>query len=159
MTHPFTQAIAARDADALIATLAPDVVLHSAVTRTPFEGREIVADTYRSVLESFEEVRVVDEFESGETHAFFWEGRIEGRYVAGADRFRLDADGRVSDVAIYGRPMSGVATFVTGIGFRLARRRRGGVVAKLLRVTSLPLPPLLSLLDPVSRWMLRSGRG
>ena len=158
MTHPFTQAIAERDAETLIATLAPDVVLYSAVTRTPFEGHEVVADTYRSVLESFEEVRVVDEFEDGDTHAFFWEGRIEGRYVAGADRYRLDAEGRVREVTIYGRPMSGVATFVTGIGFRLARRRRGKLLATLLRVTSLPLPPMLTLLDPVTRWVLRAGR-
>jgi hypothetical protein len=158
MSHPFTSALGAREADALIATLAPDVVLHSAVTTAPFEGREVVADTYRSVIESFEEIRVVDEFESGDTHAFFWEGRIEGRYVAGADLFRLNADGQVREVAIFGRPMSGVATFVTGIGFRLARRRRGGLVATVLRVTSLPLPRLLSLLDPVSRWIVRMDR-
>ena len=45
MSHPFTSTLAAGDADALIATLAPDVVLHSAVTAAPFEGREVVADT------------------------------------------------------------------------------------------------------------------
>jgi hypothetical protein len=156
MTHAFPAAIAARDAGALIDTLAPDVVLHSAVTTVPFEGRDLVADTYRSVLESFEEVRIVDEFESGDTHAFFWEGRMGGRAVSGADRIRLDAEGRVREITVVGRPMAGVATFLTDIGPRLARRRRGGLVAKLLRITSLPLPPLLSLLDPVSRWILRS---
>ena len=155
MSHPFTAAIAAGDVDGLIETLAPDVVLYSAVTGTPFLGREVVADTYRSVLESFEELRVVDEFEHGDTHAFFWEGHMEGRYVAGADRLRLSPDGKVREVTVLGRPMSGVATFLTGIGPRLARRRRGGVVATLLRVVGLPLPPLLALLDPVSRWILR----
>ena len=62
MTHAFPAAIAAGDANALIDTLAPDVILYSAVTATPFVGREVVADTYRSVLESFEELRIVDEF-------------------------------------------------------------------------------------------------
>jgi hypothetical protein len=154
-THAFTAAIAARDANGLIETLAPDVVLHSAVTGTPFVGREVVADTYRSVLESFEELRIVDEFEAGDTHAFFWEGRMEGRFVAGADRIRLNPDGKVREITVLGRPLSGVATFLTGIGPRLARRRRGAVAATLLRVTALPLPPLLALLDPVSRWILR----
>ncbi len=154
-THAFTAAIAARDANGLIDTLAPDVVLHSAVTDTPFVGREVVADTYRSVLESFEELRIVDEFEGGDTHAFFWEGRMEGRFVAGADRIRLNPDGKVREITVLGRPLAGVATFLTGIGPRLARRRRGGVAARLLRVTALPLPPLLALLDPVSRWILR----
>jgi ketosteroid isomerase-like protein len=155
MSHPFAAAIAAGDVDGLIDTLAPDVVLYSAVTGTPFVGREVVADTYRSVLESFEELRVVDEFENGDTYAFFWEGHMEGRYVAGADRLRLNPDGKVREVTVLGRPMSGVATFLTGIGPRLARRRRGGVVATVLRVVGLPLPPLLALLDPVSRWILR----
>jgi hypothetical protein len=156
MSHPFVAAMAARDPDALIDTLAPDVVLYSAVTHTPFDGLEVVADTYRSVIEAFEELRVVDEFENGDTHAFWWEGRIDGRPVVGADRLRLDAEGRVREITVTGRPLSGVATFVSGIGPRLARRRRGGLVAKLLRLTALPLPPLLSLLDPVTRWVLRS---
>ena len=156
MSHAFTEAISARDANALIETLAPDVVLYSAVAATPFEGREVVADTYRSVLESFEELRIVDEFEGGDTHAFFWEGRMEGRSVTGADRIRLNREGKVSEITVLGRPLSGVATFLTGIGPRLARRRRGGMVARLLRVTALPLPPMLALLDPVTRWILRS---
>jgi hypothetical protein len=60
----------------------------------PFEGRDVVADTYRSVIESFDELRIVDEFERGDTVAFFWEGRMGGRFVGGADRVRLDANGR-----------------------------------------------------------------
>jgi hypothetical protein len=155
MTHAFPAAIAARDAGALIETLAPDVTLYSAVTAVPFEGRDLVADTYRSVLESFDELRIVDEFESGDTHAFFWEGRMGGRPVWGADRIRLDADGQVREITVLGRPMSGVATFLTEIGFRLARRRRGRFVARLLRLSALPLPPLLSLLDPVTRRIIR----
>jgi hypothetical protein len=155
MTHAFQAAIAARDARALIETLTPDVTLHSAVTAVPFQGRDLVADTYRSVLESFDELRIVDEFENGDTHAFFWEGRMGGRPVWGADRIRLDADGQVREITVLGRPMSGVATFLTEIGFRLARRRRGRFVARLLRLSALPLPPMLSVLDPVTRRIIR----
>ena len=69
---------------------------------------------------------MVDEFETGDTHAFFWEGRMEGRFVTGADRLRLNPDGKVREITVLGRPLSGVATFLTGIGPRIARRRRGG---------------------------------
>ena len=153
--HPFIGGIAARDPDAVAESLASDVVLHSAVTRAPFEGKAVVADLYRSVLESFEEVRVVDEFENGDTRAFFWEGRIDGRFVAGADRLRLDSDGKVREITVFGRPLSGLSTFLTGIGYRFALRRRGRLVAALLRLTARPLGPMLSLLDPVSRWLVR----
>jgi hypothetical protein len=83
---------------------------------------------------------------------------MEGRYVAGADRIRLNADGKVREVTIVGRPLSGVAAFVPGIGPRLARRRRGRFAARLLRIAALPLPPLLTLLDPVTRWVLRGPK-
>jgi hypothetical protein len=156
-SHPFVAAISARDHSALVGTLAPDVVLHSAVTAAPFEGRETVAELYASVIDSFEHVEVVDEFATGDTHAFFWRGRIEGRFVEGADRLRLDGDGKVREITVVGRPLSGLATFITGIGARFARRRRGGLVAALLRLTALPLPPLFTLLDPVTRWLVRPG--
>jgi hypothetical protein len=155
MSHAFPAAVAARDAEALVDTLAPDVTLHSAVTKVPFEGRDVVADTYRSVIESFDELRIVDEFERGDTVAFFWEGRMGGRFVGGADRVRLDANGKVTEITVTGRPLSGIATFLAEIGFRLARRRRGELVARVLRVTSLPLPSLLSEVDPLARWIVR----
>ena len=155
--HAFTAALATRDIDALVHTLAPGVVLHSAVTDTPFEGREVVGDVYRSLFESFEGLTILEQFESGDTHAFFWEGRIDGRYVAGADRIRLDPDGRVRDITIVGRPLTGLATFLTGIGYRFARRRRGLAVARALRLGTLPLAPLFSLFDPVTRWLQQGG--
>src|SRR5919201_2000415 len=74
-SHPFAAAISRRDHAALVETLASDVVLHSAVTSAPFEGRETVADIYAGVIDSFDHVEVMDEFADGETHAFFWRGR------------------------------------------------------------------------------------
>jgi len=155
MSHAFPAAVAARDAGALIDTLAPDVTLHSAVTKVPFRGRDVVADTYRSVIESFDELRIVEEFEGDGTIAFFWEGRMGGRFVAGADRVRLNADGKVHEITVTGRPLSGLATLLAEIGFRLARRRRGDRAARVLRVTSRPLPSLLSAVDPLARWITR----
>jgi hypothetical protein len=158
-SHPFAAAISRRDHAALVETLASDVVLHSAVTSAPFEGRETVADIYAGVIDSFDHVEVMDEFADGETHAFFWRGRIEGRFVEGADRLRLDENGNVREITVVGRPLSGLSTFLTGIGFRFARRRRGPLVARIIRLVALPLAPLFSLLDPLTRWTSRgSGR-
>jgi hypothetical protein len=148
--------MSARDHAALVDTLAGDVVLHSAVTAAPFEGRQTVADLYASVIESFEVIDVIDELQAGDTYAFFWRGRIEGRFVEGADRLRFDGEGKVREITIVGRPFSGLATFMTGIGFRFTRRRRGRLAAAALRLSALPLPWLFSLLDPVTRWILRA---
>jgi len=157
--HPFAAAILARDHPALVETLAPDVVLHSAVTRTTFDGRETVGELYASVIDSFEQLEVVDEFSAEGTYAFFWRGRIEGRFVEGADRLRLDGDGKVREITVLGRPLSGLATFLTAIGARFARRRRGRGVAAALRLSARPLPPMFAALDPVTRWLLRRRKG
>jgi hypothetical protein len=130
-------------------------VLHSAVTGVPFEGREIVADLYRSVFDAFDDLRVTGEFSNGDAHVFLWEGRIGGRYVAGADRLRHDADGKVREVTILGRPLTGLAAFVSDIGFHFARRRRGILVARILRVAALPLAPMFSLLERIVAWLAR----
>lgn len=157
--HAFAAAIGARDHPALVETLARDVVLHSAVTAAPFEGKETVGELYASVIESFEHVEVVDDFSSGDTYAFFWRGRIDGRFVEGADRLRLDGDGKVREITVLARPLSGLSTFLTAIGARFARRRRGERVGALLRATALPLPPAFALLDPVTRWLVRGRSG
>src|SRR5687767_4175447 len=91
-SHPFTAALADRNVEALVATLAPDAVLYSAVTSNPFRGREVLRDVYASLFDTFEDLRITDQLRDGATHVFFWEGHIGGRYVAGADRLRTDQD-------------------------------------------------------------------
>lgn len=156
--HPFAAAIQARDHAALVETLTPDVVLHPAVTQTTFDGRETVGELYASVIAAFEQLEIVDEFQGEGTYAFFWRGRIEGRFVEGADRLRLDAEGKVREITVLGRPLSGLATFLTGIGARFARNRRGPGVATTLRVTARPLAPMFAALDPVTRWLNQPPR-
>ncbi len=156
--HPFVAALAARDHAALVHTLAPDVVLHPPVVLTTFDGRETVGELYAADMESFEEFEVVEELSSGDTYAFFWRGRMEGRFVEGAIRLRLDSAGKVGDITVVGRPLSGLAGFMTGTGPRFARRRRGPVVGAMLRLSWLPLRALYATLEPVTRWVIRGRR-
>ena len=158
MTTAFITAIAARDHNALVESLAAGVTLHSAVANSPFEGKEVVADVYAGVLEAFDELRVVDEFEAGDTHSFWWEGTMHGRFVGGADRVRLNADGKVREITVLGRPLSGVSTFIGAIGYGFARRRRGPLVARALRIAALPLPLLFAAVEPLTRWIARGRR-
>lgn len=154
----FTAAVSARDLDAVAALLASDVVLHSPIVRTPFRGREVVVDLYASLFEAFEELEVVEELEDPRAHTFFWKGRMGGHALEGLDRVAVDDEGRVADITIMARPLVGLAAFLTHMGFAFARRRRGPLVARLLRLSARPLPALFTLLDPVVRWLQGGGR-
>ena len=156
--HPFVAAQEARDLPALSDTLADDVVLHPPVVLTTFNGSETVGELFAADMESFEEFEVVEELSSGDTYVFFWRGRMEGRFVEGAYRFRLDSAGRVGEITVVGRPFSGLAGFMTGTGPRFARRRRGPFVATMMRLSWRPLVGLYATLEPVTRWVIRGGR-
>ena len=157
--HAFTAAVAARDIDALVGTLAPDAVLHSPITNTPSKAvrcwptcTEACSSPSRSCA-SWTSSRTATPTPSS--------GRAASRaaYVAGADRFRVDAPARCATSRSIGRPLTGLAGFLTGVGFRFARRRRGPVVARILRVTALPLAPMFSLVDWIVSWLIRGSGG
>jgi len=60
-SHPFRAAAESGDIEALVATLAPDVALHSPVTVHPYVGRETVGGILRFVSEAFDGWRCIEE--------------------------------------------------------------------------------------------------
>jgi ketosteroid isomerase-like protein len=55
--HAFRAAVEARDPDAMVAALAPDVVFHSPAVFHPYMGRDTVGGLLRLVFETFEDFR------------------------------------------------------------------------------------------------------
>jgi limonene-1,2-epoxide hydrolase len=108
VTHPFRAAVEAEDFDAMVAALSPDVVLHSPVTFSPFEGREAVTSVLRVVLDVFEDFTYTDELTSGPTTALVFTARVGNRQVEGVDLVRDAEDGSIADLTVFVRPMSGL---------------------------------------------------
>lgn len=115
--HPFRAAAEAHDIDALVATLAPGVVLHSPVTFRPYVGREMVGGILRLVSQAFDGWRCTDELHGpGGIVAFVFRTRVGRREIEGLDLLRLDADGLVADLTVMIRPLSGLAALAQAIG-------------------------------------------
>lgn len=107
--HPFRAAVEARDIDAGLALFAEDATLDSPVAFKPFEGIDAVTVVLRAVFETFEDFRYTDELEGPDgTHALIFEARVGDRSVQGLDLIREDADGRVKNLTVMVRPMSGL---------------------------------------------------
>src|SRR5688500_1936104 len=62
----FRSAVENGDRDAMVAALAPDVVLNSPVKHRPFEGREAVAALFGALVETFEDFHYTDEFDDAD---------------------------------------------------------------------------------------------
>jgi hypothetical protein len=126
-SHPFRAAVEARDVEAMVALLTPDVVLHSPVKFQPFEGREAVQALFRALFEVFEDFRYTDELEGDGTHALVFRARVGDRDLEGLDLLRHGADGLVSDITVMVRPQSGLQAVGQAVGERLGLVPTGGV--------------------------------
>lgn len=95
-------------AGAVEATLAEDVVFNSPVVFRPYEGRDAVMMVLRAVFEVLEDFRYEQEFEAGDRHALTFRARVGDREVQGLDLLRLDREGKVNELTVMVRPMSGM---------------------------------------------------
>jgi hypothetical protein len=107
--HPFRAAVEARDFDAALALFAEDATLDSPVAFKPFVGIEAVGFVLRAVAETFEDFRYTDELGGDEgTHALVFEARVGEKSVQGLDLLRLDGSGRITNLTVMIRPLSGL---------------------------------------------------
>lgn len=117
----FERAVKARDVDALIDALAPDVVFRSPVVYRPYEGRELVSTVLRAAVSVFEDFEYVQRLESDEGVALIFKARVGDREVDGLDLLRLDDDGLVAELTVMVRPMSGAQALAAAMAEELER--------------------------------------
>jgi len=119
MANAFKQAVEAGDLDAALATLAPDVVLHSPVTFRPFQGKDAVAALLSILLRTFEDFRYVAEFEGDAGTVLHFRTRVGDREVEGIDLLHTNAQGLIDDFTVMVRPLSAVVALRDSIGAQL----------------------------------------
>jgi SnoaL-like domain len=117
----FERAIEARDLDALVAALAPDVVFRSPVVYRPYEGREVTAKILEAVTRVFDDFEYVRRLDGDGEAALIFKARVGDREVDGLDLLRFDEDGLVSELTVMVRPMSGVQALAAAMGEELER--------------------------------------
>jgi hypothetical protein len=132
----------ARDAAAVRAAFAPDVVLNSPIITTPFRGREEVGDLFEVILEVLGPITYLAEI-PGDPHVLSFRTDVKGTEIEGVDLLRLDENGLVNEITVLLRPFPGIAAFLKATGPKLARRRGGAGRAALLSVAT---PPLVALM-------------
>ena len=106
--HPFRAAVEARDLDAAVALFADDATLDSPVAFKPFVGIEQVSVVLRAVSETFEDFHYTDEFASDGSHALVFRARVGDKSVEGLDLIRTDDSGRITNLTVMVRPLSGL---------------------------------------------------
>lgn len=125
MTVAFREAVEARDHDAMVAALAPDVELHSPVAFRPFSGRESVAGLFTALLEVFEDFVYTDELAEGDTKALIFNARVGDKRVQGLDLLRFDDEGLIREFTVMLRPLSALVAIQEAMSAKVAGLAKG----------------------------------
>ena len=104
----FRAAAEAKDFSAAEDLFTEDVSFRSPVVFKPYEGREALLLLLGAVVRVFEDFRYVEQVESGDTATLVFEARVGDRDLQGVDILRFDAAGRVRELIVMVRPMSGM---------------------------------------------------
>jgi SnoaL-like domain len=110
-------AVEARDLDALVALLAPDVVFRSPIVHKPYHGPEAVRALLEGVLAVFEDFRYERAIGAPDAsdHALVFSARIGDRELQGCDFLHENADGLIDEFTVMVRPLTGAHALAEGM--------------------------------------------
>ena len=108
LSDAFRAAAEKKDFSAIDEILAEDVTFRSPVVFKPYEGRDAVAMLLAAAARVFEDFRYTAQVETGDTAALAFSARAGDRELDGIDLLRFDGEGKVRELAVYIRPLSGV---------------------------------------------------
>lgn len=105
----FKAAVEAEDRQAIVDALSEHVVFRSPAVFKPYEGKQVVgAILTEGAMKVFEDFRYLHRLEDGDTAALIFSARVGDRELDGLDLMRFDADGRIRELMVMVRPLSGL---------------------------------------------------
>ena len=158
--HPLRQAVEARDIDAVIDALAPDVVLHSPLISEAFHGREDVGFLFRTLADDYlftDDFEYTAELAEGDTVMLAFRGKLKGVEVEGIDLMRVNPDGKIRDVTVFLRPLPGTTAVAKFLSPRIAGRENK-VKGTFAGLGVRPLSGLAKLFDAIGSRDVRASR-
>jgi hypothetical protein len=110
-------AVEARDLDALVALLAPDVVFRSPIVHKPYHGPDAVRALLEGVLAVFEDFRYERAIGAPDAadHALVFSARIGDRELQGCDFLHENANGLIDEFTVMVRPLTAAHALAEGM--------------------------------------------
>jgi hypothetical protein len=158
--QPMRLAVEARDIEALVDTLAPDVVLHSPLISEAFRGKDNVGEIFRNLADDYlfkDGFHYTAELVEGDTVVLAFKGSLNGKEVEGVDLLRVDSEGKIRDITVFLRPLTGAAAVAQHLAPRLAGNGNKAV-AKMAGFGTRPLTGIARLFDAIGSRDVRARR-
>jgi|SRR5919108_3497352 hypothetical protein len=118
----FRSAVEREDPGALTDALAEGVVFRSPVVFKAYEGKSLVSTILiEGAMKVFEDFRYAEQLEGGDVSALIFTARVGDRAVDGLDLLRFDGAGKVAELMVMVRPMSGLNALARAMGREFER--------------------------------------
>jgi len=108
LSDAFRAAAESKDFSRLEEIFAEGVTFRSPAVFKPYEGRDAIGMILATVSRVFENFRYTDVAETGSVAALAFSATVGDRELDGIDLLRFDGEGKVREMAVYIRPMSGL---------------------------------------------------
>jgi ketosteroid isomerase-like protein len=108
LSDGFRSAAESKDFSQLEEIFAEDVTFRSPAVFKPYEGRDAIGMILARVSRVFEDFRYTDQIETGDVATLAFSARVGDRELDGIDLLRFDGEGKVREMAVYIRPLSGL---------------------------------------------------
>jgi SnoaL-like domain len=152
-TARYSAAAEANDIDGVLATMAPDVTLHSPITeRVTFNGRDEMRELLAVAFETISDIRYFEDIGDARTRVLFFRGMVGRQPVEEAARLTLNDDGLITELTLFFRPLPGLTALAAKLGPRITARRHGAVRARLGRLLLAPIAALTRIGDRFIRY-------
>ena len=115
----FRAAAEAKDFSQVDDLLAEDVTFRSPAVFKPYEGRDVVKVILGAVVQVFEDFRYLDQVEGDDRAVLIFEAKVGDRELQGVDILRFDDEGRVDELTVMIRPLTGLNAVAEEMGRRL----------------------------------------
>lgn len=115
----FRAAAESKDFSKLEELFSPEVEFRSPAVYKPYTGLDALKVLLSAVAEVFEDFRYVDQIETGDTAVLVFEARAGDRELNGVDVLRFGEDGKVREMMVMIRPLSGLNALAEQMAQRL----------------------------------------
>ena len=119
MESAFRSVVEAGDLGALADVLHPDVVFRSPAVYSPYSGSEATQHVLNAVFGVFEDFRYTAHLRDGDEEMLRFVARVGAKEVEGVDLVSYDDDGRIVELTVLIRPLSGLVAVAEAVGARL----------------------------------------
>ncbi len=96
------------DPELMLPLIHEDIEFYSPAVFKPKHGKQIVFETLKRVFGIFKDYRVTDTWVKDNEVLFEFETRVGKFTLQGMDRFLLDEDGKIVQMKVWIRPLSGL---------------------------------------------------